>query len=53
MFGSGGGGPVFLSEVQCTGVESRLVDCPSVGLSEHSCSLESSTGVFCDTRGNK
>lgn len=51
VFGSGSGGPVFLSKVQCTGNEAQLIQCPSVGLGEHHCSPENSTGVFCDNRG--
>lgn len=51
VFGPGSGGPVFLSEVQCAGSEAQLIQCPSVGLGEHHCGLENSTGVFCDNRG--
>lgn len=51
VFGPGDGGPVFLSKVQFTGNEAQLMQCRSVGLGEHSCSMENSTGVFCDTRG--
>ena len=51
VFGVGDGGPVFLSEVQCTGSGSRLILCPSLGLGQHSCTAEMSTGVFCDMRG--
>ena len=51
VFGPREGGPVFISAVQCAGHESQLIDCPSNGLSQHSCSLEDSAGVFCDTRG--
>ena len=51
VFGPGEGGPVFLSEVQCTGTETQLAQCPSAGLGQHNCGLQDSTGVFCDTRG--
>ena len=51
VFGPGEGGPVLLSEVQCTGTETQLNHCPSTGLGQHNCGLQDTTGVFCDTRG--
>ena len=46
------GGPVFLSEVECTGIETSITECPSVGLQHHSCSPQNGTGVICG-RGGK
>ena len=51
IFGPGEGGPVFLSEVQCSGSETNLTLCLSVGLGQHSCDLQSSAGVICGKSG--
>ena len=51
IFGPGEGGPVFLSEVQCSGSETNLILCPSVGLGQHSCGPQNSTGVTCGKSG--
>ena len=40
-------GPVFLSEVECTGSEERLTMCHSVGIGDHSCNRINSAGVAC------
>ena len=52
IFGPGEGGPVFLSEVQCSGSETNLILCPSVGLGQHSCGPQNSTGVTCGRSGD-
>jgi len=51
IFGPGEGGSVFLSEVQCSGSETNLTLCPSVGLGQHSCGPQNSTGVTCGRSG--
>ncbi len=43
-----GAGPVWLSELQCTGDEVRLVDCPFVGYGETGCNHGEDAGVVCD-----
>ena len=46
--GPGSGGlPVWLSGLDCTGDETRLVDCPHKGLREHSCGSFHLVGVEC------
>ena len=52
IFGRGEGGPMFLSEVQCSGSEANLTLCPSVGLGQHSCALQNSAGVICGKSGD-
>ena len=47
IFGPAEEGPVFLSEVECTGTETNITECPSVGWMHHSCSHVNSTGVIC------
>ena len=41
-----GSGPIWLSELQCTGTESRLADCPHPGWGVHRCGYED-VGVRC------
>ena len=45
-FGSGGG-PVLLDEVMCTGLESRLFDCPHAGIEVEDCTHSDDAGVVC------
>ena len=47
LFGIGVG-PVFLDELQCTGTEERLLDCPSDGLGRHDCSHFEDVAVICN-----
>ncbi len=47
-FGSGLGS-VYLSQHECVGNETRLVDCPSNPLRSHNCSLFRDAGARCDT----
>ena len=48
MFGAGSEGPVFLSEVDCTGAEDELTLCQSVGIGYHMCSRLDTAGVTCN-----
>ena len=51
--GVDGGGPVFLSEVECTGSEEKLILCPSVGIGNHTCSQLNTAGVICGNSESK
>ena len=42
-----GTGPILLDNLQCTGRESRLIDCPHHGLGNHDCSHSEDAGVRC------
>ncbi|XP_030841004.1 deleted in malignant brain tumors 1 protein-like [Strongylocentrotus purpuratus] len=42
-----GSGPVYLSNVGCSGNESRLTDCSNAGLGDHDCSYTKGAGVYC------
>ena len=50
VFGPGDQGVVVFSEVQCTGLESNLTLCPHIGLDQHMCAVQDSTGVICEKR---
>ena len=50
MFGPGEVVSVVLSEVNCTGGEDRLSDCPSAGFHQQSSVCESSSGVICSKK---
>ena len=43
----GGSGFIFLDEVQCTGNESSLSQCPHGGIANHDCSHFEDAGVIC------
>ena len=53
VFRVAGGGPVFLSEVECTGSEEKLILCPSVGIGNHTCSRLNTAGVTCGKSESK
>ena len=40
-------GPVFMSEVGCTGSEEMLSMYPNLGVGNHTCSRKDSAGVTC------
>ena len=42
-----GTGQILLDNLQCTGRESRLIDCPHLGLGIHDCSHSEDAGVRC------
>ena len=42
-----GTGLILLDELQCSGSESRLIDCPHNGLGNHDCSHREDAGVRC------
>ena len=46
MFG-GGSGPIILDNVQCTGRESSLSECPHSGVFNHDCQHVEDAGVNC------
>ena len=45
-----GTGPIFLDNVQCTGTESRIIDCPHNGVGTHNCAHSEDVGVRCQIR---
>ena len=42
-----GSGPIILDDLQCTGLEYRLIDCVHRGLGVHGCSHSEDVGVRC------
>lgn len=42
-----GSGEIWLDNVQCTGNESKLIDCPASAIDTHNCSHSSDAGVRC------
>ena len=44
---SASGGAIWLDEVQCTGNETRLIDCPASNLGIHDCTHDQDAGVRC------
>eukprot|EP00731_Ephydatia_muelleri_P028193 Em0019g1066a len=43
-----GAGSIWLDNVQCLGTESRLFDCPNVGIGIHDCTHIEDVGVMCE-----
>ena len=42
--------PVILDNLQCTGLEIRLVDCKSNGLRVHNCEHKEDAGIVCKSK---
>ena len=43
----GGSGSIHLDDLNCTGHESRLIDCPHSGIGVHNCVHSEDAGVRC------
>ena len=43
--------PIWLDDVNCNGLESRLIDCQHSGPGNHACSHHNDAGVTCQGRG--
>ena len=43
-----GGGQIWLDNVQCRGIEGRLIDCPRNALGNHNCGHNEDAGVRCN-----
>ena len=43
-----GSGPIHYDNVQCTGNETRLADCPHNGIGLHNCGHSEDAGVKCE-----
>ena len=44
-----GAGQIWLDDVQCSGTEARLIDCPGTPLGQHNCAHSEDAGVVCST----
>ena len=42
-----GAGQIWLDNVQCSGTETRLIDCPANPLGQHNCAHSQDAGVSC------
>ena len=40
--------PIWLDDVECVGLEQRLIDCPHNGLENHNCDRFEDAGVTCE-----
>ena len=47
-----GAGVIWLNEVNCTGAEARLIDCPASSAQLHDCSHTKDAGVRCQGTAN-
>ena len=48
-----GTGPIQLDDVECTGDESKLIDCPASDLGEHNCGHQEDASVMCSVPGEE
>ena len=46
-----GSGDIYLDNVECTGTEARLEDCPHLGIGIHNCLPSQHAGVVCSNTG--
>ena len=46
----GGGGPILLDELCCTGTESSLLECSHAGVGIHRCTTSNAAAVQCTGR---
>ena len=46
---TGGAGHIWLDNVQCSGNETRLIDCLADSLGRHTCTHQEDAGVICIT----
>ena len=44
-----GSGPILLDDVQCTGSEAGIADCPHAGWGQHDCRHDQDVGVRCSS----
>ena len=51
LFGQGSG-PIFLDDLACTSLETRLIDCTHGGIEVTNCVHSSDAGVRCIAAGN-
>ena len=42
-----GSGAILLDDLGCTGIETRLIDCPHRGIGSHDCGHSEDAGVVC------
>ncbi|XP_071956206.1 scavenger receptor cysteine-rich domain-containing protein DMBT1-like [Antedon mediterranea] len=45
-----GTGPIMLDDVQCSGTETSITDCPNNGMRVHNCEHSEDASVICDIR---
>ena len=45
-----GNGFILLDNMECTGTEERLIDCPHQGFNQHDCRHSEDAGVLCQCK---